>query len=506
MDFIDSSSAYSYREAAQSATSTLSGTVNGIIDDNDFFLGTGSGNVVIDMGSISLSQIGLVPGEVVSVGVREFDQTDVDAATLTRANGSIVQVPPGNDYSPPPVTDPLTGTNFGPLQVPAVVPGQTVTGTVETIVDDDDFILNYGFGRSLVDLGPVSIRQTGLTPGESISITVREADSQDIEAASITRSNGFTVQVPRGSDDFSDDFRGSDDFSDDFGRGSSEPTLNPGAGTNFGLLQVPAVVPGQTVTGTVETIVDDDDFILNYGFGRSLVDLGSLSVRQTGLTPGESISMIVREADSQDIEPASITRSNGFTVQVPPDSDDFSDDFDRGSSEPTLNPGAGTNFGPLQVPAVVPGQTVTGTVETIVDDDDFILNYGFGRSLVDLGSLSVRQTGLTPGESISMIVREADSQDIEPASITRSNGFTVQVPPDSDDFSSSSSLDDRYDDDRYDDDRYDDDRYDDDRDDDGSYDDDSYDDDSYDDDSYDDDRYDDDRDDDDRDGDDRDDD
>ena len=203
MDFIGSSSTYNYGAAAvMPATSTLSGTVNGIIDDNDFFLGTGSGNVVIDMGSISLSQIGLAPGEVVSVGVREFDDADVDAATLTRANGSIVQVPPGNDYSPPPVTDPLTGTNFSSLQVPAVVPGQTVTGTVESIVDDDDFILNYGFGRSLVDLGPVSIRQTGLTPGESISITVREADSEDIDAASITRSNGFTVQVPRESDDF----------------------------------------------------------------------------------------------------------------------------------------------------------------------------------------------------------------------------------------------------------------------------------------------------------------
>jgi hypothetical protein len=313
MDFIDSNSAYGYREAAQSATSVLSGTVNGIIDDNDFFLGTGSGNVVVDMGSISLSQIGLAPGEVVSVGVREFDEADVDAATLTRANGSVVQVPPDNNYSPPPTTDILTGSNLNSLQVPAVVPGQTVTGTVESIVDDDDFVLNYGFGRSLVDLGSLSVRQTGLTPGESVSITVREADSEDIDAASITRSNGFTVQVPPESS------------------GGSEPRPIPT--TPIAGLQVPAVGFGQTVTGTVESIVDDDDFVLNYGSGRSLVDLSPISVRQVGLTPGETVSITVREADSEDIEPASITRSNGFTVQVPPESDDFNsgsslDDWD----------------------------------------------------------------------------------------------------------------------------------------------------------------------------------
>jgi hypothetical protein len=81
-------------------------------------------------------------------------------------------------------------------------------------------------------------------------------------------------------------------------------------------------------------------------------------------------------------------------------------------------------------------------VESIVDDDDFVLNYGSGRSLVDLSPISVRQVGLTPGETVSITVREADSEDIDAASITRSNGFTVQVPPESDDFNSGSSLDD----------------------------------------------------------------
>jgi hypothetical protein len=208
-------------ELRRSDSATVSGEVASVVG-NEFILTDGTGEIIVDAGPRWWHEVNLVPGERVTV-VGEYDDYDFDAYSITRSNGEVIKIRNGPGRPPwaggPPTrwrqeksterccirnagrVRPLTvsgsGININSLEVPAVASGESITGIVEKIIDNNDFILNYGFGRAIVDLGSACLRQMGLALGDTVSISVREIGLGDIDAAAITLPNGSTVRVPR---------------------------------------------------------------------------------------------------------------------------------------------------------------------------------------------------------------------------------------------------------------------------------------------------------------------
>jgi hypothetical protein len=207
-------------ELRRSDSATVSGEVASVVG-NEFILTDGTGEIIVDAGPRWWHEVNLVPGERVTV-VGEYDDYDFDAYSITRSNGEVIQIRNGPGRPPwaggpprgggrrsqqsdvasatlrdRPLTVSGSGININSLKVPAVAPGESITGIVEKIIDNNDFILNYGFGRAIVDLGSACLRQIGLALGDTVSISVREIGLGDIDAAAITLPNGSTVRVPR---------------------------------------------------------------------------------------------------------------------------------------------------------------------------------------------------------------------------------------------------------------------------------------------------------------------
>jgi len=204
----------------RSDSATVSGEVASVVG-NEFILTDGTGEIIVDAGPRWWHEVNLVPGERVTV-VGEYDDDDFDAYSITRNNGEVIKIRNGPGRPPwaggpsrgggrrsqqsdvasatlrdRSLTVSDSGVNLNSLEVPAVAPGESITGIVEKIIDNNDFILNYGFGRAIVDLGSVCLRHMGLALGDTVSISVREIGLGDIDAAAITLPNGSTVRVPR---------------------------------------------------------------------------------------------------------------------------------------------------------------------------------------------------------------------------------------------------------------------------------------------------------------------
>lgn len=75
----------------------IAGEVESIVG-NEFILDDGTGQIIVDAGPRWWHQIELLPGETVTV-VGEYDDYDFDAFSITREDGTIIEI---RDASGPP--------------------------------------------------------------------------------------------------------------------------------------------------------------------------------------------------------------------------------------------------------------------------------------------------------------------------------------------------------------------------------------------------------------------
>jgi hypothetical protein len=83
-------------------------------------------------------------------------------------------------------------TSIGELQQRAN--GTTVSGEIVSVVGND-FVLDDGTGQIIVDAGPRWWQQIDLSPGEEVTVTGELGRGDEIDAYSITRGDGSTIEI-----------------------------------------------------------------------------------------------------------------------------------------------------------------------------------------------------------------------------------------------------------------------------------------------------------------------
>lgn len=161
----------------------------------------------------------------------------------------------------------------------------------------------------------------------------------------------------------------------------------------------------QTVEGRVVRLVDEDDFVLRDRSGRILVEV-DLDDRRLPLQSGEWVRVVGRlDRDDFDFDAQRVTRPNGFLIY---------DRFQPITLSTAINRSAQGSTPSLQ--------TLTGTVERLVDEDDFVLRHATGQILID-ADLDDRLLPLQPGEPVTILGRfDDDDADFDALRITRADG------------------------------------------------------------------------------------
>ncbi|MGK7899901.1 MAG: hypothetical protein AB4352_00545 [Hormoscilla sp.] len=149
------------------STSTISGQVIRIVNNDEFLLQTNNGPILVDADLPDSQSLNLQPGERVNV-VGEFDDGDFDASAITRPDGS-----------------PIISTD-----TPA--PANTISGQVIRMVDNDEFLLRTSNGRVLVDADLPDNQSFNLRRGERVNV-VGEFDDGDFDASAVTRPDGSPI-------------------------------------------------------------------------------------------------------------------------------------------------------------------------------------------------------------------------------------------------------------------------------------------------------------------------
>lgn len=72
--------------------------------------------------------------------------------------------------------------------------GTTVSGEIVSVVGND-FVLDDGTGQIIVDAGPRWWQEVDLSPGEEVTVTGELGKGGEIDAYSITRGDGSTVEI-----------------------------------------------------------------------------------------------------------------------------------------------------------------------------------------------------------------------------------------------------------------------------------------------------------------------
>jgi hypothetical protein len=72
--------------------------------------------------------------------------------------------------------------------------GTTVSGEIVSVVGND-FLLDDGTGQIIVDAGPRWWQEIDLSPGEEVTVTGELGKGNEIDAYSITRGDGSTIEI-----------------------------------------------------------------------------------------------------------------------------------------------------------------------------------------------------------------------------------------------------------------------------------------------------------------------
>lgn len=178
---------------------------------------------------------------------------------------------------------------------------QTIEGRVVRLVDEEDFVLRDRTGRILVDLDSDDQRLS-LRSGARVRVVGRlDRDDADFDALRVVRPNG-TVLYDRSRPQFLS-VQSSTSAQSDQNFQFAQQTIQS--------LTIPSL---QTMTGTVERLVDEEDFVLRDARGRTLIDT-DLDDRLLPLLSGESVTVVGRfDADDFDFDALRITRADGTVL------------------------------------------------------------------------------------------------------------------------------------------------------------------------------------------------
>ncbi|MBS0014779.1 MAG: hypothetical protein KFF72_00145 [Arthrospira sp. SH-MAG29] len=253
----------------------VSGTVGSLIDNGDDFLfyPINGSEVIVDVSPVPASQLGLMPGEIITLQVGEWNGREIDTNNIIRPDGSTVlglsNIPP---MTIPPNIDPLTG--FGLT---------TFSGTVISQNEPDSFFFQTDIGPILVDAIPQGEGIVTVIPGEILTI-VGDFDDYDFDAYSLTRLDGSAVL----------------------------PNQPPMMG--FTPPSIPPINPEfLTLSGTVISQNELDSFFLQTDIGPILVDAIPQGEGMVNVIPGEILT-IVGDFDDYDFDAYSLTRLDGSAV------------------------------------------------------------------------------------------------------------------------------------------------------------------------------------------------
>ncbi len=72
--------------------------------------------------------------------------------------------------------------------------GITVSGEITSVVGND-FVLNDSTGEIIVDAGPRWWQEINLAPGEEVTVTGELGRGGELDAYSITRGDGSTIEI-----------------------------------------------------------------------------------------------------------------------------------------------------------------------------------------------------------------------------------------------------------------------------------------------------------------------
>ncbi|MDC0831441.1 hypothetical protein POG22_00235 [Geitlerinema sp. CS-897] len=362
-------------------------------------------------------------------------------------------------------------------------PGTSISGVVEGFVDNgDDFLLQTGGQRYVVDPDPFPASQLGLTVGETIDLVVSEFDGREIDTRAISRGDtpvslrsqfyfdpltgyGFdaTEYLQRNPDvaaagaDAWEHFitfgamegRMPELFDRDFylsSYGDLQAASEAGTLTSawehyrlFGYREGRVSTPFQqtvgdpltspgvgTITGVANAWVDNDEFLLETDSGTVLVDADLQDSQILDLTPGERVT-VTGIYDDEDFDAFSITREDGSLV--------------------------GSRLGFESPTGGMRNDRLSGEAIALVDNDEFLLNTEMGTVRVEAELPDFQVLNVDPGDRLT-VTGVYDDEDFDAFSIAREDGSLVWTR-------TQGESDDRYDD--WDDDDYDDyDDYDDD--------------------------------------------
>ncbi|ULB44437.1 hypothetical protein H4N54_18640 [Limnospira fusiformis KN01] len=342
----------------------VSGTVGSLIDNGDDFLfyPINGSEVIVDVSPLPAWQLGLMPGEIITLQVGEWNGREIDTNNIIRPDGSTVlglsNIPP---MTVPPNIDPLTGVGL-----------TTLSGTVISQAEPDSFFFQSDIRPILVDAIPQGEGMVSVIPGEILTI-VGNFDDYDFDAYSLTRLDGSAV-LPL------------------------QPMMA------FPPASIPPVTPEfLTLSGTVISQTEPDSFFFQSDIGPILVDAIPQGEGMVSVIPGEILT-IVGNFDDYDFDAYSLTRLDGSAV-VP--------------LQPMMA------FPPASIPPVNPEfLTLSGTVISQTEPDSFFFQSDIGPILVDAIPQGEGMVSVIPGEILT-IVGNFDDYDFDAYSLTRLDGSAV---------------------------------------------------------------------------------
>ncbi|KDR56806.1 hypothetical protein [Limnospira platensis] len=344
----------------------VSGTVGSLIDNGDDFLfyPINGSEVIVDVSPLPAWQLGLMPGEIITLQVGEWNGREIDTNNIIRPDGSTVlglsNIPP---MTIPPNIDPLTGVGL-----------TTFSGTVISQTEPDSFFFQSDIGPILVDAIPQGEGIVTVIPGEILTI-VGNFDDYDFDAYSLTRLDGSPV-LP------------------------NQPPI-----MGFTPPSIPPINPEfLTLSGTVISQTEPDSFFFQSDIGPILVDAIPQGEGMVTVIPGEILT-IVGNFDDYDFDAYSLTRLDGSPVL------------------PNQPPMMG--FTPPSIPPINPEfLTLSGTVISQTEPDSFFFQSDIGPILVDAIPQGEGMVTVIPGEILT-IVGNFDDYDFDAYSLTRLDGSPV---------------------------------------------------------------------------------